>query len=85
MSNFDIPANNPVVDETRYSTVPWGNLFSRWQTLISASQQSGVTADRPTKALWIGRRYFDTTLGKPVFVKAVKPAIVWVDGVGTVS
>lgn len=85
MSNFDIPANSPVVDGTGYFTVPWGNLFSRWQSIVSASQQSGATADRPTRALWIGRRYFDTTLGKPVFVKAVKPAIVWVDGVGTVS
>lgn len=84
MSNFDLPGGSPVVGEDRFFSVPWGALFSRWQTIIAASQQSGVTADRPTNALWIGRRYFDTTLGKPVFVKSVRPA-VWVDGVGTVS
>jgi hypothetical protein len=46
--------------------------------------QSGVTANRPDKVLWIGRRYFDTTLGKPVYLKSINPS-VWVDGVGTVS
>lgn len=49
-----------------------------------ATQDSGPTGSRPTTELWIGRRYFDTTLGKPVYLRSTGPN-VWVDGVGTVS
>ncbi|MBI2725398.1 MAG: hypothetical protein HYX42_04025 [Polaromonas sp.] len=83
MSNFDFPSNTPVVDDKGSATVPWMAVFSRWQTIISSGQDAGVTADRPTNVLWIGRRYFDQTLGKPVYLKSVRPS-VWVDGVGTV-
>ena len=83
MSAFDTPSNSPIVDGAQMVTSPWQQLFSRWQALILAIPQSGATASRPTSGLWIGRQFFDTTLGKPVYVKSVKPT-VWVDGAGTV-
>jgi len=84
MANFDYPDNATLVGDDKMATAPWAGVFSRWHTIISSAQQSGTTAQRPTKVLWIGRRYFDTTLGKPVYVKTAAP-VVWVDGVGTVS
>lgn len=82
--SFDFPSGSPLVDSSGNSTPVWANTFSRWHSIIVSVQQSGVTANRPTSVLWIGRRFFDTTLGKPVYVKSVKPTI-WVDGVGAIS
>lgn len=62
----------------------WGAWFHQVFLCCFATQDSGPTASRPTTELWIGRRYFDTTLGKPVYLKSIGPN-VWVDGVGTVS
>ena len=51
----------------------------------------GATANRPKRA-HVGFDYFDTSLGKPVFVKtkavldvsgAITTPAVWVDGAGT--
>lgn len=55
-----------------------------WQTWFQnvyqrmAGPTSGTTTNRPTKFLYQGRVYFDTTLGKPVFYKG--PG--WVDATG---
>jgi len=49
-----------------------------------AAQQSGTTANRPLKDLWVGRPYFDTSLGakgKPIWVD--KTGAAWVDATGT--
>lgn len=82
--SFEYPSNTPVVDpQTGKATDAWNAWFSRAHLIVSSLQQSGTTADRPTKTLWIGRQYFDTDLGKMVFVKEVRPS-VWVDGAGTV-
>ena len=82
--NFDYPSNTPVVDtDTGMATNPWQTVFSRWHSIIVTGQQSGVTAKRPVDQVWIGRQFFDTSLGKPVYVKSVKP-IVWVDASGAV-
>ena len=85
MSGFDYPSNTPLVDpKTGNITAEWNAWVSRAHMIVSSLQQAGPTADRPTKDLWIGRSYFDTTLGKRIEVKSVRPT-VWVDGVGTVS
>lgn len=82
MADFDYPSNSKLVDDEGNPTTAWATLFSRWQDIISSAQQSGPTAKRPISPLYIGRRFFDTTLGKPVYLKSVRPS-VWVDGVGT--
>jgi hypothetical protein len=49
--------------------------------VCSALTQSGTTAQRPTSLLWVGRTYFDTTLGYPVWLLSTGPD-VWVDATG---
>lgn len=59
----------------------WKSWFDSVFQCIFSIQQSGTTAQRPTTNLWVGRRYFDTTLGYPVWLKSTNP-IVWVNGSG---
>ena len=77
-----------IFDRTKAGTVTmfrwWSGWFHSAYLCCLSTQDSGTTANRPTQELWVGRRYFDTTLGKPVYLKSVGPN-VWVDGVGTVS
>jgi hypothetical protein len=74
--------NNPPYDERKTSQTLF-TWFTQVFTICLANQQSGITADRPTSGVWIGRRYYDTTLNKPVYVSAVKP-IVWRDSAGVI-
>lgn len=65
---------------------PWRNWFTQAQTILFAQQQTGTTAQRPTKNLYPGRRYFDTSLGangKPIWVN--KAATGWVLADGTAA
>jgi len=82
---YEVPDHVPMVDGRGMVSLPWAQLLSRWQRVTSSLTDSGTTAQRPTSALWIGRTFFDTTLGKPVWVKQVRPAVVWVDAAGTVA
>lgn len=56
----------------------WRQFFQAVYLVCFSVQQSGTTANRPTKFLWTGRPYFDTTLGKPVWYKTAG----WVDATG---
>jgi hypothetical protein len=78
MASFEIPTSAPLVDEGRGVSLGWLQVFTRWHRVILSLQQSGPTAQRPTTMLWVGRRYFDTDLGKPVWVKTASP-VAWVD------
>ena len=64
---------------TDHSWIIWFDLV--WNKIDSDS--SGTTAQRPTKNLYIGKRYFDTTLGYPVFCKT-PTGPTWVNGAGAV-
>jgi hypothetical protein len=57
----------------------WQLFFSNIFGSVTALQQSGTTAQRPTKGLYVGRPYFDTTLGYSINYNGT----VWVDGAGT--
>lgn len=81
--SFELPANSPVTGLAGVASRPWLEWFNLAHQTITAARQSGPTASRPASLVWIGRQYFDTTIGKPVYVKSVKP-IVWVDAAGTV-
>ncbi len=62
----------------------WGKAWSSWFTqafqILFAVQQSGLTTQRPTGAsqLWIGRPYFDTDLGTPIWWDGAQ----WIDASG---
>lgn len=67
-----------------------GSLSQGWQQWMedvrnkaSTAGESGTTANRPTTGLFVGRRFFDSTLGHPIYLKTISP-VVWVDGTGTV-
>jgi len=80
--SFDYPAGT-LVDDGNNVTIAWDQWFSRVQGIVSSVQQSGATAERPTSNLWIGRRFYDTTLNLPVYVSAVRPT-VWRNAAGAV-
>ena len=85
MSGFDYPDNSTLVGDDKMATAPWAGVFSRWHTIISSAQQSGTTAQRPTKVLWVGRRFYDTTLGYPVWVHSVAGGVAtWHNAAGAV-
>lgn len=49
--------------------------------LINALTSSGTTADRPTRGLFVGRTYFDSTIGKPIFYDGT----IWVLATGVAA
>lgn len=64
---------------------PQGKIAAAWQQFhsevfkaLTALQASGTTAQRPTKGLYIGRTYFDTTLGYRIDYNGS----IWVDSQG---
>lgn len=73
----------PVLKERAVWTEPWSNWLSQVRLICFAQQESGTTANRPTKNLYPGRRYFDTSLGangRPIWVR--KDGAGWVDAAG---
>jgi hypothetical protein len=78
-----LPDHAPLVDDNKRVTLRWLQVLNQWRKVIESLQQSGPTASRPTTFLWVGRRYMDTTLGYPVWVKQVSPSVVWVNAAGT--
>lgn len=80
-SNFDFPVSAALSDESGRVSTPWAQWFQRVTAGVGSLYQSGTTANRPTTLLWVGRRYFDTTLGYPVWVRSVRP-VVWVNASG---
>ena len=77
MSLFELPASGAVSAEDGPSR-PWFPWFRKVTDTCNALRQSGTTAQRPTVGLWIGRPYFDTTLGYEVFYDGS----TWVGGSG---
>lgn len=71
-SNTDgIPGVVQKVRPTTGWTTFWSNCFA----LLFGLTQSGTSANRPTKGLWVGRPYFDTTLQCPLWLQSVSPAL----------
>jgi hypothetical protein len=67
---------DPKTKELKVTGV-WLNFFNQIFKFINASTQYGPTAQRPTTGLWIGRFYYDTTLGYGVRVHQVNPTVIW--------
>jgi hypothetical protein len=57
---------------------PWSAWFDGVFLAVFALYQSGTTAQRPTTRLWIGRPYFDTTVGHIIHYDGTQ----WVDATG---
>lgn len=72
------PPNQIAVQQNDKVSDHWQEFFSNVFTSIFALQKSGTTAQRPTKGLYIGLPYFDTTLGTPIWYSGSD----WVDATG---
>lgn len=59
----------------------WRNFLMAVYNICNALTMSGTTANRPTKMLWTGRMYFDTTLGLPIWYKTAS----WVKADGSAA
>ena len=79
----------PVIQEVEGQlglTIDYATFLHTLQSIAFYSTRNGPTTSRPTsssEARWIGMPFFDTTLGKPVFLKIASTS-VWVDGSGAV-
>ena len=76
--------NAPIRDpfaENGYISASWANWFTRASNILFGLSQSGLTADRPTVGLWIGRMYFDTDLNIPIWYDA-NGSTGWCDATG---
>lgn len=76
------PVKIQVQDEKGDIENEWIKYFTDIYQGLLATQSAGTTALRPTKNIYIGRSYFDTTLGYLVSIKQVKPVVIWVNGAG---
>ena len=70
---------NTAVDLNGAVAGGWANFFSAVFNILSALVLSGTTANRPTKFLWTGRPYFDTTLAIPIWYSGA----AWIKADGT--
>jgi hypothetical protein len=70
--------NAPIRGGFAALTAEWANWFSQVTALGQDLQRSGPTAERPTSGLYIGKRFFDTTLGIPI----VYDGSGWIDYAG---
>lgn len=76
-----LPRLHMFQDPTHF-TMPWASWFSTLQQIAQATSSSGPTTQRPTTNTYVGQFYFDTTLGKPIWVKTPGAAPGWVDATG---
>ena len=59
----------------------WQHFMSDVSSFLQSLTSSGATVDRPTKFLFTGKTFFDTTLGKPIWYNGT----IWVLSDGTVA
>ena len=59
----------------------WRAFFNAAWTICNSLTESGPTVQRPSTGLWVGRRYFDTDLGFPVWYNGT----TWVDATGAAA
>jgi hypothetical protein len=62
----------------REPLVQW---FKKLFIVAFDQQNSGTTAQRPTADLYVGKQFFDTTLGYPIWYDGS----VWVDATGAAA
>jgi hypothetical protein len=61
------PTRSPIVNDSGMINPEWQEFFSAAFFSLRAQEMSGTTANRPTKRLFVGMPYFDTTLNRPIW------------------
>lgn len=82
-NGFDAPSTVRAVDQEGNLIRPYVQWIAMINRIGQAALDAGPTTSRPTSMLWIGRQFYDETLGKPVFVHSVNP-VVWHDASGAI-
>lgn len=72
----------PMFDGSGNFTAAWAGWFSIVQYILQDQSNSGPTTQRPTTNQYVGKTYFDTTLGKPIWIKTGGSPPTWVDATG---
>ena len=82
MGYFDTTLGKPINVKSVASNTP---TWCEADGAVAGTKRSGTTAQRPTgSAIYVGYRYFDTTIGKPIFAKTISgDTVTWVDATGT--
>lgn len=75
------PSIHPVQDKNGQITVPWKAFMDQVFYICQGISSSGPSNQRPTKLLYVGRSFFDTDLGKPIWIRQVSP-VIWVTSDG---
>jgi hypothetical protein len=70
-------------DETGSYTEQGLDWINKLTAAANVVLESGPTSSRPDSGLFIGRRFYDTTLGIEVMVFSVNP-VVWKNSFGNV-
>jgi len=86
MALINKPPSGAVDQGAEMQNPGWASFFSAVFNLLSGLTSSGTTAQRPTTFLFIGRTYFDTSLGahgKPIWI--AKDGVTWILADGTVA
>ena len=79
--NFGTPPYGDPINKAGVMSVAWSEFIANVYRLLNGLVESGTTAQRPTKNLYTGRMYFDTTLGLPIWYKTSS----WVKADGTAA
>lgn len=79
---YDIPSSTQFTETDGTATKTWVQWLNITHNTVITLRTAGPTSERPTKNLWLGRTYFDTTLTKPIWIKQVTPAVLWCDATG---
>lgn len=81
-----VPTTPVIVDGKRTLLPVYQAWFASIQNWLRPVGSSGTTAQRPLNTkesfMYVGQSYFDTSLGKPIWVKSLNPT-VWADATGT--
>ena len=80
MALINTPPQTPVIAADGNNDQAWTTFFSNAFTILTSVSQSGTTADRPVKLLWVGRTYFDTTINRPIWYSGTN----WIKADGVV-
>ena len=70
------------VGDLYHFTPQWAGWLATAQYILQDASNSGTTALRPTNNQYVGKPYFDTTLGLAIWMKTPGAVPVWVNGAG---
>lgn len=78
------PLQSPITQKGEGTMPAWVAWLQALYFFAKALGGFGATGSRPSVQVYVGMEFFDTSLGKPIWLKVVGPPTVWVDATGSV-